>query len=231
MLLLEWVTGGKVASRDRPRRVDAHGDLVVVSEPEGVNGPWRIKRREGALGAHEAVTREGITVVSRDRPRRVDGAGVGVLRVRRVKSSDGTVGSAHKAVIRTEARVSVVSRDGARRIDGVGKCALEKARSGTRCINRCDCAVDSAHEAVACSVRVKVVSRDHAIVVDCQGVAGNRPRRVKSRNSAVGSAHEAVDIKADVIQLESRDRARLVDAVGLGEQRARGVKRSESLQP
>src|SRR5215469_7580377 len=116
MLLSEWVAGGKVASRDRTRRVHAHGDLVVVGEPEGQNGPWRVKRREGALGAHEAVTREvGLTVVSRDRPRRVDGAGVGVLRVRRVKRSDRTVASAYKAVIRPEARVCVVSRDRARR--------------------------------------------------------------------------------------------------------------------
>ena len=61
-----------VATRDRPRRVDAGGGGAVV-------GTWGIERCEGAAGGpQEAVLQEAcVKVVSRDRPLLVDGDGRG----------------------------------------------------------------------------------------------------------------------------------------------------------
>ena len=73
----------RVGSRDHPCRVDGHGDLVIIGEPEGGSGPRRVKRGDGAIGrAQEAVeyaeeSSAWNEVVSGDFPRRVDGTGEG----------------------------------------------------------------------------------------------------------------------------------------------------------
>ena len=94
-------------------------------------------------------------------------------------------------------RIHGTPRDYSGLVDGVGHCALKKARSCARDVNGADGAIGSAHETMRREARVQVVSHDHAVVIDGQAVAGDRPRRAKSSDGAVGSADEAAQGKSD----------------------------------
>jgi hypothetical protein len=102
-----------VASRDRPRRVDAGGI--------GVGGTWGIERGEGAVASpQEAGCPNCGLVLSRDRPRRVDAGGFGAIEgTWGIEFDEGAV-APQKAV--THYRwVFVVSRDRPRRVDAGGR--------------------------------------------------------------------------------------------------------------
>ena len=86
----------RVRSRNGPAWVDAAGRL------EERGGPWRIERRDGAIGCPQEAVSDEVRVVikSRNSPRRVDPGGLGAVdALGDIEFGDGTVGTTHEAVI------------------------------------------------------------------------------------------------------------------------------------
>ena len=63
-------------------------------------------------------------------------------------------------------------------------------------------------------VLVKILSRDHALVVDSIGIGAGGLRRVEHRDRPVGRSHKAVQNGSGVLIL-SHDRTAAIDSVGV----------------
>ncbi len=85
----------KIASRDRPRRVDGGREGALVGAREIERGQGTVASPEEAANRAVGLARE---IVSRDCSRQVDAHGVGVYGARGIEGGGGTVGGPQEAV-------------------------------------------------------------------------------------------------------------------------------------
>jgi hypothetical protein len=198
------VEPGLVASRDRPRRVDAAGP--------GRHGARRIERGERALAGPQEAVLHGACVLegSRDRPLRVDGGGVGVCGAQGIELGEGGVAGPQEAV--TCGIVTRLSRDHPRRVNSQGDGA--SGGCGAWGIERGEGALAGPQEAVLHEACVKVVSRDRPFRVDSVALGECGARGIERYEGAVAGAQEAVT--RDGVTVKSRNHPLGVDVCGEG---------------